>query len=413
MGLQKTKAQGPGNSGPELRQSASSAPVTLNLADGLSVLKKMISIKDVAKRDPFVVAIAGGSASGKTSMVALKIHEEFKDRSVLIPMDHYYKGVKYIEAERSKGRDVNLDHPDAVDLKLLSDHIRQLKAGQPINRPVYSFKTAEREGSETVEPRKIIIIEGLFALNGALADDRSIGVFVDAGAHGRIIRRLLRDTGRTGWKPIKTMKYFMKITEPMYRLHVEPTRDDADIVINNEYAPSSEASRSGMREMQLKYRIAVDDEALRRMGAERLASTRQIDDYYNAESADFGLTGEIFRVRNEGSSTMLTYKGPTVSSFAVDRPRFEFEIDPEVADALSSVYKKTSRVEKTRTLYRYKGLVFSIDTDVMNGSVGLGNFLEVRFRMDGSDGDAAKELLGKLDIDESKAVRKSYYMIGS
>ena len=93
-------------------------------------------------------------------------------------------------------------------------------------------------------------------------------------------------------------------------------------------------------------------------------------------------------------------------------PKFEFEIDRTIADMLPSVYKKSSRVEKTRKLYSYNGLLFSIDTDVWNDHAELGNFLEVRFRMDGSDRKAAEELLEKLGIDRSSAVQESYYAIG-
>ncbi|MDE1870774.1 MAG: CYTH domain-containing protein [Candidatus Micrarchaeota archaeon] len=394
-----------------LRRTPRARP--LSLGQGIEYLKKKMDALDASQNGAFIVQIAGGSASGKTSMVAKKAYEAFIDRAVLISMDDYYNGAKYMEREKAKGNEINFDHPDSIDMPLLKWHLRQLKAGNSIEKPIYDFKTAERIGTENVEPKKIIILEGLFALNDEIAPEGKIRVFVDTGVHGRVIRRLLRDSERSSWKPIETMRYMMDVVEPMYRKYVGTTKSNADIVISNEYNPDKEANRSNIREVQIKYKLNLDQERLRAIGAERIMSSVQRDCYYAPENGQFKKTGELLRVRSEGNKIVLTYKGPRNGPLN-ERPKFEFEIDPEIERNLLSIYGSESKtIEKTRTLYRYNNLVFSIDGNVLKTENGrktsLGDFIEMRFPENRIDESLAADLLRKLKADSPARIAESYH----
>ena len=175
---------------------------------------------------PIIVEIAGGSGSGKTTKVLAKLKEKFQDRALLISIDDYYLG-----ASRFKGQKLNFDHPDSVDLDLLREHLRLLKAGKWIEKPIYSFETAETIGKERIDPKRIIIIEGIFTLNEKVTGEGDLRVFVDVGTHGRIIRRLIRDVQRPCFfsDPLKSMQYMTTVVEPMYSAHIASTKQNADI----------------------------------------------------------------------------------------------------------------------------------------------------------------------------------------
>ncbi len=383
----------------------------LSLEAGISRIFDRITELAPNSPNPIIVEIAGGSGSGKTTKIASKLKEKFKDKAILISIDDYFIG-----ASRINARGLNFDHPDAVDLDLLKEHLRLMKEGKVIEKPIYEFKTGERTGNERVNPKRIIILEGIFALNKKVAGEGDVRVFVDVGSHGRIMRRLMRDSKRDNLfsVPMRSMQYMTNVVEPMYGVHIAPTRQNADIIIDNDYNPHQEAGSAGVLEIQRKYRASVDPEALRKIGASRLSSVNQTDYYYVPQDGSFASTKEMIRIRKENKSTVFTYKGPKLpNNYAVERYKFEFEIDRKTEQGISSVYViKPKVITKDRTLYFYNGLIFGVDTCVCktegDNTTELGDFVEVTVPQSKSGIRALNKLLSSLKIDSADIILKSY-----
>ena len=166
---------------------------TYELKKGLAAIKQKIKEMKKKTKKPLVVGIAGGSGSGKTTKVAQKIHKMFPGSKIL-GMDDYFKGKQFM---KSIGSD-NWDEPRVLDLDLLREHLKLLKDGLPIQKPVYSFRVGERNGYVPFEPADLIILEGLFILGQPIFDELDLKIFVEISVHGSLLRRLLRDVGRTG-----------------------------------------------------------------------------------------------------------------------------------------------------------------------------------------------------------------------
>ena len=384
-----------------------------DLEEGITRLTELVREKMSQQSGPVVVEIAGGSASGKTSAVAAKLKEIFGEEAMIFSMDDYYKGKKFMEAEAQKGSLLNWDQPEALNLQLLREHLSELKSDRAIAKPIYNFKASESAGTEELQPRRVIIIEGLFALDEAVKGEGDVKVFVDIGTHGRILRRLLRDVERTGQRPTDILNYFAEIVEPMHEKHIESTKRNADMIINNEYGPEVEAERSGLHEVQMKFPATLDAEALRKIGAERLGAVTQVDTYYNPRDRNLVETGEILRIREEGGHRILTYKGPKIESKFRDRPKFEFEIDPETENKFLSMYGDSVKViKKDRVLYQLDNMVFSIDSvfKIENETTtDLGKFIEIRSTSKDEKKPKFDELLAKLGLDVNRGIKEAYF----
>ncbi len=359
---------------------------------------------------PVLVQVAGGSASGKTSAVSDKVKQAFGDDAIIISMDDYYRGRTYMAEQAKKGNYLNFDQPEVLNMDELRENLSKLKKGEEIDEPKYSFVNGEREGTRKVSPAKVIIVEGLFALNDSLVSEGDIHVFVDIGAHGRIIRRLLRDVERTGQNPKDILEYFADVVEPMHEKYVQGTIDNADIIISNEYSAEREADRSGRGESQLKFPAEnITPETLRKIGAEILSNTRQIDKYYDPKNRDLSETGESLRIREEAGRFILGYKGPDTGGEFRNRPKFEFEIDSDTGDKLLSIYGETKTIEKDRTIYQLDGVVFSVD-DVRvvdgDGEHILGKFVEIR--SGGSDQGKIGLVISKLGLDLENGIKTPF-----
>ncbi|WP_167956603.1 uridine kinase [Anaerosporobacter faecicola] len=180
--------------------------------------------------DITIIGIAGGSASGKTT-VASKIKEEFNDDVELICHDFYYLAHNDIPfEERVK---LNYDHPNAFDTERLISDIKQLKQGIAIERPVYSY-TEHTRLSDTVrvEPKKVIIIEGFLIFeNPELLNLMDIKIFVDTDADERLIRRILRDVKERGRSLESVINQYTTTVKPMHEQFVEPSKRHADLII--------------------------------------------------------------------------------------------------------------------------------------------------------------------------------------
>ncbi len=180
---------------------------------------------------PLVVGIAGGTASGKTT-VARKVREALQGcRVAFIDQDSYYRDLTDLPlAER---REVNFDHPDAFDTALLVEHLRELKAGRGVDKPVYDFKTSTREKRTTrVEPGDVVLIEGILVLHmQPVREELAVRIYVDAEDDVRIIRRLSRDINERGRDFDHVVAQYLRHVRPMHMGFVEPSKHYADIIV--------------------------------------------------------------------------------------------------------------------------------------------------------------------------------------
>lgn len=201
--------------------------------------------------DCLMIGVAGGTGSGKTTFTN-RIKDAYQDRVSVIYHDNYYKDQRDIPLEERKK--VNYDHPDAFDTDLLVEHLKTLKSGRPVMCPVYDYKLYTRS-EETIEirPGKVIVVEGILVLHDpALRSLFDIKIFVDADADERILRRSVRDVQERGRDIESIYRQYTATVKPMHYLYVEPTKKEADIVIN-----------SGKNDVAFKIITAKIEEALR------------------------------------------------------------------------------------------------------------------------------------------------------
>ncbi len=181
-----------------------------------------------------IIGIAGGTGSGKTTVVH-QIMNELPDTQVgIISQDSYYKKTENLSYdERSQ---INFDHPRAIDFELLVQHLKALKAGEVINQPMYSFVTHNRtDDTVTTHPRKVMIVEGILILtNPELRDMFDVKIFVHADSDERLIRRLKRDIAERGRDMEEVLNRYQHTLKPMHQQFIEPTKAFADIIIPND-----------------------------------------------------------------------------------------------------------------------------------------------------------------------------------
>lgn len=179
-----------------------------------------------------VIGIAGGSASGKTTVAQKIVAKSFPNDSVtLIRIDDYYKPLNHLTFEERQL--VNFDHPDAFDFDLLINHIQLLKEGQTILKPVYDFANHDRsDQSEVIHPCSVLVVEGIFVLwEERLRALFDIKLFVDTPADIRFIRRLTRDIQSRGRSMDSVVNQYLNTVRPMHLLFVEPSKQYADLII--------------------------------------------------------------------------------------------------------------------------------------------------------------------------------------
>lgn len=183
-----------------------------------------------------IIGIAGGTGSGKTTVVH-QIMNQLPDAEVgVISQDSYYKKNDHLNYDERVL--INFDHPRAIDFDLLVHHLNELKAGKTIQQPVYSFVTHNRtEDTISTHPRKVMIVEGILILAHAeLRELFDIKIFVHADADERLIRRLKRDIAERGRDMDEVLSRYQQTLKPMHEQFIEPTKAFADIIIpNNKY----------------------------------------------------------------------------------------------------------------------------------------------------------------------------------
>ncbi|MFC4455050.1 uridine kinase [Deinococcus sonorensis] len=180
---------------------------------------------------PFVIGVAGGSGSGKTTVTRRVIETVGAEGVAVLVQDNYYRDQSDIPFEsRLK---TNYDHPAAFDWTLLNEHLEALLAGVPIEMPTYDF-THHTRAAQTlaVLPAPVVVLEGFFALyEERLRQQMHLKVFVDADPDVRFIRRLLRDTQERGRTPESVISQYLEFVRPMHLQFVEPTKRYADVII--------------------------------------------------------------------------------------------------------------------------------------------------------------------------------------
>ena len=178
-----------------------------------------------------IIGIAGGSGSGKTTVVK-RIAKALPPHCVaVVPIDSYYNDTTGLTPEARKA--INFDHPDAFDWKLLTEQINMLRHGQAIEQPTYSYVESNRQ-KETVhvEPKPVIIIEGIMALHHKkLRDMMDLKIFVDTDSDVRLIRNIRRDVVERGRTVEMVLDHYESAVKPMHEQFIEPTKKFADLII--------------------------------------------------------------------------------------------------------------------------------------------------------------------------------------
>jgi uridine kinase len=182
-------------------------------------------------RAPVVIGVAGGSGSGKTTVVRRIVESLGTDQVTVLEHDRYYRDRNDLRFEERIA--LNYDHPDALETDLLVRHIRDLKAGRTVDVPTYDFARFVRlDATEKIVSRKAIIIEGILIFTDAsLRELMDVKVFVDADADTRFIRRLRRDVAERGRTMENVVEQYLSTVKPMHFDFVEPTKRYADLII--------------------------------------------------------------------------------------------------------------------------------------------------------------------------------------
>ncbi|MEO2052244.1 MAG: uridine kinase [Allomuricauda sp.] len=183
-----------------------------------------------------ILGIAGGTGCGKTTVVNQIVDQLPENEVAVISQDSYYNDLSYLSREeRAK---INFDHPNSIDFDLLITHLEQLRQGQTIETPIYSFVEETRlDKTISTSPKKVMIVEGILVLSNPLLRDMfDIKIYVHADSDERLIRRLQRDIRERGHDLDKVLTRYQTAVKPMHEQFIEPSKEFADIIIpNNHY----------------------------------------------------------------------------------------------------------------------------------------------------------------------------------
>ncbi|WP_054284795.1 uridine kinase [Gulbenkiania mobilis] len=180
---------------------------------------------------PFIIGVAGGSGSGKTTVTRKVLETIGEDKAAVIVQDYYYRDQSHLTFEQRLL--TNYDHPHAFDWPLLIQHVDDLRNGVPIDMPMYDFANHTRDSRTVpVVPAPVIVIEGLFPLyDAALRDMMSLKIFVDTDPDVRFIRRLMRDIAERGRTLESVVDQYLTTVRPMHVQFIEPTKRFADVIL--------------------------------------------------------------------------------------------------------------------------------------------------------------------------------------
>ena len=180
---------------------------------------------------PLVIGIAGGTGSGKTTVANVILDRVGARHIAYLPHDAYYKDLQ--ELPLAQRTEINFDHPNSLDSELLTQHVRQLKVKQPVDLPIYDFKTHSRTGQTLhLEPQPVILVEGILIFaEPVLRQLFDVKIFVDTDPDIRFIRRLQRDITERGRTTESVIHQYLATVRPMHLEFVEPSKRYADVII--------------------------------------------------------------------------------------------------------------------------------------------------------------------------------------
>ena len=178
-----------------------------------------------------IIGIAGGTGSGKTTVVRKLIEGIQQGQVALLSQDSYYRDNSQIPLEERK--QINFDHPRSIEFELLEEHIAALRKGQSVQEPIYSYLTCTRaRETNTIEPRKVLIVEGILVLTQpSLRSIFDIRVYVDADADDRLTRVILRDLIERGRSVKDVLDRYAETVKPMHNQFIEPSKAFADVIV--------------------------------------------------------------------------------------------------------------------------------------------------------------------------------------
>lgn len=200
-----------------------------------------------------VIGIAGGSGSGKTTVVKEIIKSLPKDSVSVMSQDSYYYDNAHLSQEEKKR--INFDHPDSIEFDLLNKHLQQLKNGERAEMPIYSYVNCARaKETNPIVPKKVIIVEGILILaNARLRELMGIKVFVGADPDNRLMRIIQRDMIERGRSLDQVLKHYKTYVKPMHLQFIEPTKRYADIII-----PRGGKNKVGIDILTHKIKASID-----------------------------------------------------------------------------------------------------------------------------------------------------------
>ena len=189
-----------------------------------------------------VIGLAGGTGSGKTTVAEAIVRALDGERVAFLEHDAYYRDLRPLPFEERAGQ--NFDHPDAFETDLMVDHLRQLRAGRAVQKPIYDYSTHLRtEQSTRVEPASVIVVEGILVLaEPVLRDLMDLKIFVDTDSDLRFVRRMARDIKERGRTPESVIDQYLATVRPMHLQFVEPSKRHADMIIPEGYNPGAVAT---------------------------------------------------------------------------------------------------------------------------------------------------------------------------
>ncbi len=181
----------------------------------------------------FIIGIAGGTGSGKTTFVNKIVNDLPLAEVAIISQDAYYKDLK--DRNQSEQLKTNFDHPNAIDFDLLVAHLKDLKEGKAIEQPVYSFISHSRtEDTTSIYPKKVLLVEGILIFsNPKLRDLLNVKIFLEVDPDERLIRRLKRDISERGRDMDEVLNRYQTTLKPMHEQFIETTKVFADIIVPN------------------------------------------------------------------------------------------------------------------------------------------------------------------------------------
>lgn len=185
------------------------------------------------KKKVIVIGVAGGTASGKTTISNAILKQVGQENMVHLLHDAYYRSWQELAAPSQSRHDINWDHPNSLDTALMIEHIKRLKAWQPIEAPIYDFVAFERTDQTLhIEPKPVVLVEGILVLaEPELRELFDMKIYVDADADLRFIRRLERDITERGRSVESVIEQYLTTVRPMHNAFVEPSKRYADVIV--------------------------------------------------------------------------------------------------------------------------------------------------------------------------------------